>query len=254
MYTTHKVTKPRDRLIAFSGIVEHFQEVWPDSKYIASLWSHQLPKSLLWHSCSPSEPRPPSYCAPSWSWASIDSGVENFNGSQSCYGMVHLEDIDEGQDYEYAVCVVQFCNAETNTHGEITNGCLILDANLWKAVWDPVQEVLTDVPSVQTYHSAKISPLVSEKGVTEHGMGTVSCDAAEPISQEIGEVYLAIVTATSEALFGLVLVLATNKITNTQEDAFINSFHHVGVFALSLKTDVDDTWKNSSEYQHIKII
>ncbi|KAK0235327.1 heterokaryon incompatibility protein-domain-containing protein [Armillaria nabsnona] len=254
MYTTRKVTKPRDRLIAFSGIVEHFQEVWPDSKYIAGLWSHQLPESLLWCSCSSFKPRPQCYCAPSWSWASVDSGVEDFSGPQSRYGMVHLEDMDEGQDYKYAICVVQFCDAETNTHGEVTNGCLILDAIVWQAVWDPVQKVLTDIASVRTYHSAKISPLVSEKGVTEHGMGTVSCDAAEPISQEIGEVYLAIVTASSEGLVGLVLVPATNKITNTQEDAYTDSFRRVGVFGLRIDVDVDDTWKNSEEYQHIKII
>ncbi|SJL09370.1 uncharacterized protein ARMOST_12748 [Armillaria ostoyae] len=252
MYTTRKVTKPRDRLIAFSGIVEHFQEVWPDSKYIAGLWSHQLPESLLWCSCSPFKPRPQSYCAPSWSWASIDSGVEDFSRPQSRYGIVHLEDIDEDTDDEYAVCTVQFCDAETNTYGEITNGYLILDTILWQAVWDPVQEVLIDVASVRTYHSTKISPLVSEKGV-KHEMGTVSCDAAEPISQEIGEVYLAIVTASSGGLDGLVLVPATNKITNTQEDAYTDSFRRVGVFALRLDVDVDDTWQNS-KYQQIKII
>ncbi|PBK71319.1 hypothetical protein ARMSODRAFT_973768 [Armillaria solidipes] len=131
-----------------------------------------------------------------------DSGVEDFHGPQSRdYSMVYLEDMDEGQDYKYAV----------------TNGCLILDAILWQAVWDPVQEVLTDVASIRTYHSAKISPLVSGKGVTEHGIGTEIC----------GEIYLVIVTASSEGLVGLILVPATNKIINTQEDAYTDSFHCV---------------------------
>ncbi len=256
MYTTRKVTKPRDRLIAFSGIVEHFQEVWPDSKYIAGLWSHQLPKSLLWRSCASWKPRPQSYCAPSWSWASIDSGVENHSQPQSRYGIVYSEDIDENTDepppHEHAICIVQFCNAETNTYGEVTNGCLILDTILWQAVWDPVQEILIDIAHVRTHHSAKINPLVSEKEM-RHGMGRAGCDAAEPASQEIGEVYLAVVTATSETLYGLVLVPATNKITNTHEDAYTDSFRRIGGFSLRINVDVDDTWQNSV-FQHIKII
>ncbi len=47
-YTLRALTKPRDRLIALSGIVEQFHRVWPQSRYLAGLWEHQLPETLLW--------------------------------------------------------------------------------------------------------------------------------------------------------------------------------------------------------------
>lgn len=37
LYTQRDLTKPRDRLIAISGIAEHFQLLWPHSRYLAGL-------------------------------------------------------------------------------------------------------------------------------------------------------------------------------------------------------------------------
>lgn len=39
--------------------------------YLAGVWRHQLPWALMWVMRGPSK-RPPSYRAPSWSWASVD--------------------------------------------------------------------------------------------------------------------------------------------------------------------------------------
>ncbi len=47
-YTLRALTKPRDRLVALSGIVEQFHRAWPQSRYLAGLWEHQLPGTLLW--------------------------------------------------------------------------------------------------------------------------------------------------------------------------------------------------------------
>ncbi|KAK0502226.1 heterokaryon incompatibility protein-domain-containing protein [Armillaria luteobubalina] len=76
MYAQRTVTHPEDRLVAFSGIVSHFQRYWLDSRYIAGLWEHQLPSSLMWYSRLGTECRPPCYRAPSWSWASIEGAVD----------------------------------------------------------------------------------------------------------------------------------------------------------------------------------
>ena len=47
LYSKRALTKPRDRLVAFSGIVEYFHRFWHTSRYIAGLWEHQLPACLL---------------------------------------------------------------------------------------------------------------------------------------------------------------------------------------------------------------
>ncbi|PBK63368.1 HET-domain-containing protein [Armillaria solidipes] len=250
VYTSRRLTKPRDRLIAFSGVVEHFQlGVWPDSKYIAGLWSHQLPESLLWRSDSGDKPRPHSYRAPSWSWASMDGEITLvLRGVRSRDPVVYPE-MSYAYTNERVVCTVQLCDAETDAYGEVTGGSLILDTILWRAVWDPVQGVLTDVAGVPTNYSIRSFSLVSGKKL-RCGMGRTYRDAIEPVSEKIGEVYLAIVTVGNERLLGLVLVPAT---TNTQEDADTALFRRIGLFDLPNNSHISEAWQNS-EYQCIKII
>ncbi|KAK0496527.1 heterokaryon incompatibility protein-domain-containing protein [Armillaria luteobubalina] len=249
VYTSRRLTKPRDRLIAFSGIVDHFQGVWPHSKYIAGLWSHQLPEGLLWRSDSGDKRRPQRYRAPSWSWASTDGEITLvLVGVRSSDHVVYSE-MSYAYTNERVVCTVQLCDVEANAYGEVTGGSLVLDTVLWRAVWDPVQGVLTNVAGVPTNQSIRSVSVVSGK-VLRCGMGRAYRDATEPVSEEIGEVYLAIVIVGSERLLGLVLVPAT---TNTQEDAGTASFRRIGLFNLPNNSHINEALQNS-EYQRITII
>ncbi|RYP66779.1 hypothetical protein DL770_008730 [Monosporascus sp. CRB-9-2] len=80
LYTRRTLTKPPDRLVALSGIVDYFAEFWRErSMYVAGLWEHQLPYSMLWYNANGATgtgdnlaARPASYRAPSWSWAAVD--------------------------------------------------------------------------------------------------------------------------------------------------------------------------------------
>ncbi|PBK83994.1 HET-domain-containing protein [Armillaria gallica] len=248
VYTSRRLTKPRDRLIAFSGIIEHFQGVWPDSKYIAGLWSHQLPESLLWRSDSGDKPRPQHYRAPSWSWASTDGEITLVLAGVRSRNHVVYPEMSYAYTNERVVCTVRLCDAETNAYGEVTDGSLVLDTILWRAVWNPVQGVLTDVAGVPTNYCIRSFSLVSGKEL-RCGMGRAHRDAIEPVSEKIGEVYLAIVTVGSERLLGLVLVPATN----TQEDAYTPLFRRIGLFDLRNNSHINEAWQNS-EYRRIKII
>ena len=76
-YTSSDLSKPGDKLIAIYGIAKRFRSMLNDT-YLAGLWLRVLPTQLLWHvdDCSQANglpaKRPPSYRAPSWSWASVD--------------------------------------------------------------------------------------------------------------------------------------------------------------------------------------
>jgi hypothetical protein len=70
-YSSGKLTKRTDRLIALSGIAHKMHSlVFPHDTYLAGLWKHDLPFGLLWDVKDPqvSDVRQ-EYIAPSWSWA-----------------------------------------------------------------------------------------------------------------------------------------------------------------------------------------
>ncbi|OTB00327.1 hypothetical protein M426DRAFT_324375 [Hypoxylon sp. CI-4A] len=76
-YTSSKITYPSDRMIAFTGILQHFQSVLEDDTCLAMHWRSKLPQSLAWYSRRGRwSYRPADYRAPSWSWASIEGRVE----------------------------------------------------------------------------------------------------------------------------------------------------------------------------------
>ncbi|KAK0482437.1 heterokaryon incompatibility protein-domain-containing protein [Armillaria novae-zelandiae] len=228
VYTSRRLTKPRDRLIAFSGIVDHFQAVWPDSKYIAGLWSHQLPEGLLWRRDSGDKPRPQRYRAPSWSWASTDGEITLVLAGVRSRDHVVYPEMSYAYTNERVVCTVQLCDVQTNAYGEVTDGSLNLDTILWRAVWNPVQGVLTSVAGVPTNNSIKSFSLISGKEL-RCGMGRAYRDATEPVSEKIGET------------------------TDTQEDADTALFRRVGLFDLPTNSHINEAWQNS-EYRRITII
>ena len=78
-YTERALTRPTDKLMAFSGIAGLIQKN-VKKPYLAGLWeSISLEFGLLWRVRKPAPARTP-YCAPSWSWASSDGPVELLPG------------------------------------------------------------------------------------------------------------------------------------------------------------------------------
>ncbi|RYP46046.1 hypothetical protein DL768_007691 [Monosporascus sp. mg162] len=75
-YASCKLTFPSDRMIAFAGILQDFQDVIPGDACLAGHWRSRLPQSLVWTSRRGQWSfRPAAYRAPSWSWASIEGRV-----------------------------------------------------------------------------------------------------------------------------------------------------------------------------------
>jgi hypothetical protein len=75
-YSDAKITLPTDRLPAVSALAKHFADELC-SPYLAGLWLEGLWYGLSWfRRGSQSTERPKNYIAPSWSWASINAGVD----------------------------------------------------------------------------------------------------------------------------------------------------------------------------------
>jgi Heterokaryon incompatibility protein (HET) len=89
-YTQRDLTNPADKLAAMSGLASVIVESLNlhSGAYLAGLWEAHLAKGLLWHVREPPDypdarslglgRRYSEYLAPSWSWASIRSGVKYF--------------------------------------------------------------------------------------------------------------------------------------------------------------------------------
>ena len=84
LYSRTDVTMKRDRMIALSGLAQHWQKIAPEmTTYIAGLWYHdsQVPGCFLWRvkDGRTADGRPstkqPETTAPTWSWLSVSGTV-----------------------------------------------------------------------------------------------------------------------------------------------------------------------------------
>ena len=123
-YSRTSVTQPADRLVAFAGVAERFSEVFPGVRYYAGLWEDRLVEHLHWFVetkhppvLPAPAPRPAAYRAPTWSWASVDGGIE-------------FEDLEYVQ-VTFLAHVVRCETTPKHTElpfGEVTTGTLVLRA------------------------------------------------------------------------------------------------------------------------------
>ncbi|PBK78859.1 hypothetical protein ARMSODRAFT_1011385 [Armillaria solidipes] len=220
-YTRRTVTWARDRLNALAGTVEQFKRVWPNSKYPAGLWEHQLPGCLLWnnHGGSQCRERPALNLAPSWSWASTNGEVSTN----------YLDDVNEGIIFnrDTIECNVVLAHPG-NPYGSVEGGSLVLDIILHSALWDPKLGALSNVADIPTGHlGAKWIPSEEDK------IGEMIPDTLETKSWKTCEVQLALMKNTGYSLQGLVLVPATRSDPgNTSvEQKSIPAYRRIGYFS-----------------------
>jgi hypothetical protein len=74
-FSKRNLTVPTDRLTAISGVARLLRE--PDhDKFLEGLWKDTLPSDLLWYCEQSSELSRKRPLTPSWSWISVDCGIE----------------------------------------------------------------------------------------------------------------------------------------------------------------------------------
>jgi hypothetical protein len=111
-YSRLKLTYPRDKLVAISGVARRFQDGIGDD-YVAGLWRDDLAKQMLWRENEEwpifwvnEEPQEAEateipFRAPSWSWASTDEpitwalfGTRDALEDTSRFALISTEDIE----------------------------------------------------------------------------------------------------------------------------------------------------------------
>ncbi|PMD59555.1 HET-domain-containing protein [Hyaloscypha bicolor E] len=139
-YTACDLTKPKDKLIALSGVANRYAAIHNlnCNTYFAGHWRHALPRSLLWHRSlrhaatenlvlASSAP----YIAPTWSWASVIGRVVSLCTSQES----HRTDL-EGTVYPKPENLAILLDVATSTipsapTGQVKSGEIKLYGNLF---------------------------------------------------------------------------------------------------------------------------
>lgn len=75
-YTKLSLTFATDRFPALSGAAQRSRQLRSDGqRYFAGLWQREMPLGLAWCARGPLRQRSEEWIAPTWSWASVESGV-----------------------------------------------------------------------------------------------------------------------------------------------------------------------------------
>lgn len=142
-YTPRALTQSCDKLIALSGLAQSLSDAYSSEagRYLAGLWEGNMLHDLLWYVRDERSTRQGfEYRAPSWSWASIEGGVEYFKESHQFL-------------FEPAVTIL---NAEcslgaSDATGQVKSGSITLEGYL-----EPVRlYVKSHDPSLGTEHSCR---------------------------------------------------------------------------------------------------
>jgi hypothetical protein len=153
-YSRARFTFLSDRVIAFSGITNHFGERLDDEPF-AGAWKSQLPKQLLWQvpqEYSAHRLRP--LRAPTWSWMSVEGTVR----------FVHRPELAE-KDSEKALCHlvnIDVESARTDDRTHILKGSIRLQGSLHQVKIREDRHA-TNLPVESTMASAPVRDHFGEK-------------------------------------------------------------------------------------------
>ena len=118
VYSGCQLTKPRDKLVALSGIIRKIQSERNDDCF-AGLWRCNMETELLWRLDWPS-PRSAVYVAPSWSWAAV-------NGVGAVFAdEFYSPQVDHSQELYAHVLNVSLEPCGNDRLGEIRDGSVSL--------------------------------------------------------------------------------------------------------------------------------
>jgi heterokaryon incompatibility protein (HET) len=131
-YSARHISKPSDKLSALSGLAARIAK--NNGNYLAGLWLTSLKKDMLWYvSGDGPHKRAGVWRAPTWSWASIDGGVNYFSRF-------------DFYDFHSAIDIVKAeCTAlSVDAFGQISAGFVELRGHLVQ-----VEMVILDQPFVK---------------------------------------------------------------------------------------------------------
>jgi hypothetical protein len=130
-YSSRSLTVASDKLIAISGLAKRFQVVTQDT-YVAGGWARSIAHDIMWQvPCAPIRGKDPrksggKYCAPSWSWVSVDTGVQWLHNHEMEESDVALTNISIDLTYE------NFDTDKYDPFGPLIGGQIVTQGRLKK--------------------------------------------------------------------------------------------------------------------------
>lgn len=132
LYSRRSLPDPNDKLPALSSIAAHIASKTQDT-YIAGLWRETLLDDLIWQATGHARgltSDPPSYRAPSWSWASIDGPFGAFCRGQGSEKGGYMEGVTWSDTA--TILDVSVTPKGSDLYGEVTDAWIKLRAPLEK--------------------------------------------------------------------------------------------------------------------------
>ncbi|KAK0107959.1 hypothetical protein ONS96_003742 [Cadophora gregata f. sp. sojae] len=140
LYSRLRITDITDRLPALAGLATIFS-TRIHSEYVAGHWKSDLPRSLCWKVVGEERDGPESgtqmifgkrcvpYCAPSWSWTSVDLSSTGIATSfEARITFEHLIMTDFVPDGRFKLINVQCTTDPVSPFGKVTEGSLTFHA------------------------------------------------------------------------------------------------------------------------------
>lgn len=125
-YADLALTVKSDRLPAFAGVARQVAQV-RNCRYLAGLWEDSIVDDLLWQGGGSSNRRPPSWRAPTWSWASIEGSI--YYGDAPLFWSERDADEKRDENSFTPCCHVSACDillASADEFGEVERALLTL--------------------------------------------------------------------------------------------------------------------------------
>jgi hypothetical protein len=142
LYSRLRITKCTDKLPALAGLASRVA-LKTQSRYLAGLWECDLPRSLCWKVIGEEKDGPDTntkmaygkrctpYCAPTWSWASIDLSdtgiVSSFEARTTFEHLLVKSDLLEVDD-RYELIAAECSTNPDSPYGQVTSGILTIRA------------------------------------------------------------------------------------------------------------------------------
>lgn len=131
IYSAARITFPRDKLPALSGVARHIHKL-TGYDYLAGIWNDaDLELQLCWRiisrdiETSPARFPRPKHRAPSWSWASVDDPVAMFDWSARAHVLTL---------YARVLDAWTVPSRDADQFGEVTGGCMRIACSALLAV------------------------------------------------------------------------------------------------------------------------
>ncbi|KAN0092477.1 HET domain containing protein [Hyaloscypha variabilis] len=142
LYSRLRITECTDKLPALAGLASKFGSKL-QSQYLAGLWECDLPRSLCWKVIGEERDGPDTntrmtygkrctpYCAPTWSWASIDlsdTGITSSFEARTAFEHLLVKTFSFQVDDRFELVAAECTPYPESPFGQVTSGTLIIRA------------------------------------------------------------------------------------------------------------------------------